>query len=132
MATRQHERFDPERPIYGYCELRNEVTGEFLNREEFQVKNISMGGVNLMSNYPPLINNTYPVLIRYGGEKHPFTVKIVHSRILRFQDRPEGIFRPGVVYATGCQFQFDDDFQKKLISAIIENECGLALAVVTA
>jgi hypothetical protein len=132
MDIRQCERFDPETPVYGYFELTQEVTGEFLNREEFLIKNISMGGFNLMSNYPPLIGNTYQVLIRYGGEKHSFVLKIVHSRILRFQREPEGIFRPGLVYATGCQIMFEDSFQKNLILGIIQNECHAVQLRVTA
>ena len=39
--------------------MTNEVTGEFLNREEFVIKNISMGGINVMSNYPPIIGDSY-------------------------------------------------------------------------
>jgi hypothetical protein len=125
MGTRTFERFDPAAPIFGYFELTNEVTGEFLNREEFVIKNISMGGVNLLSNYPPLIGNSYQVLIHYGEEKHAFNLKIVHSRILRFQSQPEGIFRSGVVYATGCQISFENEFQKKLVLGIILNDCGI-------
>jgi hypothetical protein len=125
MGTRILERFDPESPIFGYFELTNEVIGEFLNREEFMIKNISMGGVNLLSNYPPVIGDSYQVLIHYGGEKHAFNVKIVHSCILRFQSQPQGIFRPGVVYATGCQIAFENDFQKNLILGIIQNDCGI-------
>jgi hypothetical protein len=132
MQAREFVRFDPEAPIFGYFELTNEVTGEFLNREEFQIKNISMSGLNLLSNYPPVIGDPYQILIHYGGEKHAFTVKIVHSRILRFQDRPEGVFRSGVVFSTGCQVLFDNDFQKNLVLGIIQNDCGVPALAVTA
>jgi len=125
MNIRTDERFDSGIPIFGYFELTQKVTGEFLNREEFQIKNISTGGANLLSNYPPLIGNSYQVLIHYGGEKHPFTVRIVHSRILRFQGEPDGIFRVGVVYATGCQILFENEFQKNLILGIIRSDCGI-------
>jgi hypothetical protein len=126
MSARNTERFVPGGTIFGYFELAHEVTGEFLNREEFQIKNISMGGANLMSNYPPIIGNSYPVLIHYGGEKHLFTVTIVHSRILRFQGKPDGIFRPGVVYATGCQILLENEFQKSLVLGIIQNDCRIS------
>lgn len=132
MNIRTHERFDPEAPIFGYFELTGEVTGEFLNREEFLVKNLSMGGINVLSNYPPLIGNVYPVLIHYGGEKHAFTVNVVQSRIQRIQKLPEGVFRPGVVYSSGCQILFENDFQKNMVQGIILNECGNADTAVTA
>ena len=125
MEMRMSERFDPESPIFGHFELTNEVTGEFLNREEFQIKDISMGGLNILSNYPPLINNSYPVLIRYGDEKHPLTVSIAHSRVLRFQKQPEGVFRPGMVYSSGCRILFESDRQKRLVLGIIQNDCGI-------
>ena len=54
---RKYERFDPAIQINGYFELNKEVTGEFRNREEFLIKNISSKGFNLISNYPPAIGD---------------------------------------------------------------------------
>jgi hypothetical protein len=123
-ARRKFERFDPAVPIFGYFELTNEVTGEFRNREEFLIKNISLGGFNLISNYPPVIGNPYQIFVNYGREKHEFKVKIVHSRILRFQDQPESILKPGLVYATGCEVAYENAVQKTLVLEIIKNDCG--------
>jgi hypothetical protein len=123
-VKRKHDRFDPTIPIFGYFELTNEVTGEFRNREEFLIKNISMGGFNLISNYPPAIGLPYQIFINYGKEKHEFKVKIVHSRILRFQDRPEGVLKAGVVYATGCEIAEENEDQKTLVLEIIKNDCA--------
>ncbi len=124
MQKRRFERFDPAVPIFGYFELTHEVTGEFRNREEFLIKNISMGGFNLISNYPPIIGDPYQIFINYGKEKHEFRVKIVHSRILRFQSQPEGVFKPGVVYSTGCEIDYENLEQKNLVLEIIKNDCG--------
>jgi len=121
---RKHERFDPAHPIFGYFELTNEVTGEFRNHEEFLIKNISLSGFNLISNYPPTIGNPYQIFVNYGKEKHEFKVKIVHSRILRFQGQPESVLRPGVVYATGCEIADENAVQKDLVLEIINNDCG--------
>jgi hypothetical protein len=43
---RKNERFDPAIPINGFFELTQVVTGEFRNREEFLMKNISLGGAS--------------------------------------------------------------------------------------
>jgi hypothetical protein len=123
-AERKFVRFDPAIPIFGYFELTNEVTGEFRNREEFLIKNISVGGLNLISNYPPAIGNLYQIFINYGREKTEFKVKIVHSRILRFQDQPESVLKTGVVYATGCETAYENDLQKSLVQEIIKNDCS--------
>ena len=123
-TQRKFERLDPAIPIFGYFELTNEVTGEFRNREEFLIKNISLGGFNLISNYPPTIGNSYQIFINYGKEKHEFAVKIIHSRILRFQGQPESVFKTGVVYSTGCEIAYENDAQKNLVLEIIKKDCG--------
>jgi hypothetical protein len=120
---RKYERFDPAIQIDGYFELSKQITGEFRNREEFLIKNISLGGINLISNYAPAIGNPYQVFINYSRQKHEFMVNIIHSRILRFQDQADGIFKPGVVYSTGCEIVFENESQKNLIQEIIKNEC---------
>jgi len=121
---RKYERFDLAIQINGYFELNKEVSGEFRNREEFLIKNISLNGFNLISNYAPAIGNPYQIFINYGQQKHEFMVNILHSRILRFQDQPEGIFNPGVVYSTGCEIVSENDPQKNLIREIIKNDCS--------
>jgi hypothetical protein len=121
---RSYERFDPAITIYGYFELTNEVTGEFRNHEEFLLKNISLNGFNLISNYPPTIGEPYQIFIDYGHEKHEFRVKVVHSRILRFQGAAAGVLKPGIVYSTGCAIGYENAEQKKLVLEIIKNDCG--------
>jgi hypothetical protein len=123
-VQRAFERSHPVVPIYGYFELIREVTGEFRNREEFFIKNISLGGFNLISNYPPVIGDPYQIFINYGREKHEFRVKVIHSRILRFQTLPESVLKPGIVYSTGCEIGFENAAQKNLVLEIIKTDCG--------
>lgn len=120
---RQFDRFDPTGDIAGYFELKSELTGEFSNREEFVIKNISVGGFNLLSNYSPNIGRNYQIFVNYGELKHEFEVEIVHSRIFRYLDKHDGFFRPGVIFSHGCQILFENDGQKILVRDIIKNEC---------
>ena len=108
------------------------MTGEFLNREEFLIKNISMGGFNLISNYPPIIGDSYRSLIRYGRRKarlhrqdHPFPHPALPGPAGR--DFPA---RGGLCHRLPDPFQ--NDFQKNLILGIIQNECGIPAAAATA
>lgn len=120
---RRFERFEPLAPISGYFALTSEVTGEFANREEFLLKNISPASLNLISNFPPVVGSSYQVFINYGREKHEFAVRIIHSRILRFQEQPEKVFKSGVLYSSGCEIIYENDGQKTLVLAIIKNDC---------
>jgi hypothetical protein len=121
---RKFERFDPVTPIFGYFELTKEVTGEFRNREGFLIKNIALGGVNLISNYQPVIGDPYQIFVNYGQEIHEFNVKIIHSRILHFLDKPESVLKTGVVYSSGCEIVYKNEAQKNLVLLIIKNDCG--------
>lgn len=116
---------EPEPAWPGHFALANEVTGEFLNQEEFRVKDIAMGGFLLLSNYSPLIGESYEVRIRYGGGSHPFRLQVVNSRLACIQGRPKGVIKAGMVYAISCRILFESEFQKKLVLTIIQNDCGL-------
>jgi hypothetical protein len=129
---RQNIRFDPAVQIVGYFELCNEVTGEFQNHEEFIIKNISLGGFNLISNFPPAIENKYKIFIHYDNGKHDYEIKVIHSRILRFQDNADGVLKPGIVYSTGCLILDETDQQKDLVLEIIKNDCGYPAPAETA
>ncbi len=129
METRTCGNFDPDGSLSGNFELKSDVTGEFANLEEFQVKNVSMAGFMLLSNYPPLIGDTHHVRIRYGGQPHSFALQVVHSRLTRIQSQPQGVLRAGLVYAVSCRILFESEFQEKLIAAIIQSECGLPAIV---
>ncbi len=121
--NRKYQRFDPAVAIAGYFELSCELTGEFRNHEEFLVKNISLGGFYLLSNYPPAIGDPYQIFVNYGREKYEFRVHIVHSRILRFQEQPESVFKPGIVYASGCEIVYENEVQETWVREIIKNDC---------
>lgn len=123
QENRQHERFEPAIPIPGFYELNGEVLGEFRNREAFRVRNISLGGFNLVSNHAPAIGEPCPIVVHYGEASHEFDVRIVHSRILRFQAAAEGILRAGIVYATGCEILHGNEGQEALIQQIIRDDC---------
>lgn len=121
--NRQFDRFDPAGDIIGYFELKNEVTGQFRNSEEFLIRNISSRGFNLLSNYSPNVGNMYQIFVDYGGRKEEFEIKIIHSRIFRYLNRLESVFRPGIVYALGCQILSETETQKSIVQDIIRNEC---------
>jgi hypothetical protein len=124
FKERAHIRFDTVDEVSGYFGCINDLTGGFADNERFMVKNISLGGFNLISNYQPAIDNDYQIFINYQEIKIAFAVKVVYTRVFRFQTDLESILKPGIVYSIGCQIQFDNDSQKNLLMDIIRNKCG--------
>lgn len=123
IEHRQYERSEPITNITGYFELEKVVTGEFSNCENFVVKNISIGGYNLLTNYATTIGKNYNIFVNYGRQKYEFLVKIVHSSISHIQESPPNIFRPGVIYSVGCEVVVDRAVHKNLALTIIKNDC---------
>jgi hypothetical protein len=124
IKQRRHIRFDTISDVVGYFGSAKEVTGEFPNRGSFMVKNISLGGFNLISNFQPTVGDSYQVLINYNDAKYEFVVNIIFSNILRFQMEPAGILDPGVVFSVGCEIHYHNEAQKNLIMEMIKNNCG--------
>ena len=124
FKERAHIRFDTVDEVSGYFGCINDLTGGFADNERFMVKNISLGGFNLISNYQPAIDNDYQIFINYQEKKFAFAVKVVYTRVFRFQTDLESILKPGIVFSIGCQIQFENDSQKNLLMDIIRNKCG--------
>jgi hypothetical protein len=124
FKEREHIRFDTVSEVSGYFGCIKELTGGFPSNEEFMVKNISLGGFNLISNYQPVIDNDYQIFINYQKKKFAFAVKVVFANVFRFQTDSESILKPGIVFSIGCQIQFENEAQKNLLMDIIRNKCG--------
>lgn len=120
---RLYNRFDPEIEISGYFELEKEVSGHFRNLEEFIIKDISVGGFNLLSSFSPAIGQRYSIYVKYGKEKHEFVIRVVYSRIHKFLENNEGVFRSGPVFSIGCEIDYNSNTQKDLVVHIIKNDC---------
>jgi len=120
---REHRRFDPAGEIVGYFHLKTELTGEFPDRHEFVIKDISLRGFHVQSNFSPLIGQTYPVYIKYPFQKNEFEIIIIHSHIARIEEQANGVLKPGPVFSIGCQIIYVSEAQKSLIQKIIDTEC---------
>lgn len=124
FKERQHIRFDTVSEVSGYFGCINELIGGFPSNEEFIVKNISLGGFNLISNYQPAIDNDYQIFINYQEKNFAFAVKVVYARVFRFQTDADGVLKPGIVFSIGCQIHYHNEVQKNLLMDIIRNKCG--------
>lgn len=124
FKEREHIRFNIVSAISGYFGCINDLTGGFPGNKEFIVKNISLGGFNLISNHQPAIGNDYQILINYLEKKFAFAVKIVYARVFRFQIDSESVLKPGIVFSIGCQTYVQNEVQKNLLMDIIRNKCG--------
>ena len=120
---RQYPRYDTASAIVGEFEVEREVSGRFRNTQPFIVKNVSIGGFNLLSNYAPAIGQNFQIYILYNQNKIDFEIKVVHSRIHEFLADEGNVLKSGVVYSNGCEIMQLNDEQRHLILEIIDNNC---------
>jgi hypothetical protein len=124
FKKREHLRFDTVSEVSGHFGCINELTGGFPSNEGFIVKNISLGGFNLISNYQPAIDTDYQIFVNYQEKKFAFAVKVVYAQVFRFQTDADCVLKPGIVFSIGCQIHFNNEAQKNLLMDIIRNKCG--------
>jgi len=120
---RQHPRFDPDTEIPGYFEVKSEVRGHFQNRERFVIKNVSLGGFNLLSNFLPTIGLEYPIYIEYGDGQQEFRVSISQSSIISLAGIDSQYLSRDIVYSIGCEIDRLTEDQKQTVMRIISREC---------
>lgn len=120
---RRNPRFDPATETVGYFELKSEVPGHFPNRERFIIKNISLNGFNLITNFSPSLGLDYPIFVEYGDSPQEFKVEIVQSSIISFEGINSRFLNPGIVYSVGCEISELSEDQKETVIKIISKEC---------
>jgi hypothetical protein len=123
VERRKEPRFDPLFELVGSFFLKEEITGSFKNEGEFIVKNISLRGINIISNFSPQKGAHYSIFLEYGGRKQEFKIKVVHSNVAYMEPQKRSIIKPGMVYSSGCFFQNVKNTHTNLLLAIIKEQC---------
>ena len=119
---RKNKRYDFEIKATDFFGLKTEVKGHFDNEEPFVLKNVGMGGFNIISNYLPDIGTEEVVYIKNEEKLLDFRAKIIYANIIRFTTDKEEIFKPGILYSIGCQIKNLNDDQKEYIRFLIQKK----------
>jgi hypothetical protein len=123
VERRKEPRFDPLFELVGSFFLKDEITGSFKNEEKFIVKNISLRGINIISNFLPKKGTHYSIFLEYEGQKQEFEIKVIHSNIAYMEPQKRSIIKPGMVYSSGCFFQNVKNIHTNLLLVIIKEQC---------
>lgn len=123
VERRRESRFNPLYELVGSFNLKNEITGSFQNKEKFIVRNISLRGLNIISNFSPRKGSHYSIVIEYEGRLQEFEIKVVYSNIAYLESEKRSIIRPGMVYSSGCFFHNVKNIHTNLLLSIIKEQC---------
>ncbi|MBU4268718.1 MAG: hypothetical protein KJ808_07735 [Acidobacteria bacterium] len=124
MDEKRHSlRFDTASYIAGKFEIEREVKGQFRNFQPFIIKNISIGGFNLLSNFSPAVGQCLQISIPYEKKNYNFEIMVVHSRIYKFTPKAGSVLKADIIYSLGCEVTKFNESQKILAMKIIEKDC---------
>lgn len=84
------------------------VRGKLYNVVHFQVHDISLEGINIISNFQPTVGETYSIFIQHGGTARELKIAIVRAEVAGFLDRDDGCFAAGTLFSIGARFSQAD------------------------
>lgn len=89
----------------------NEMKGKLYNVVNFLVQNISRDGLNLVSNFQPVIGASYQIFLfnTRGSEQQDFEIEINRAQVESFDPDKYAALAPGLLYSIGASFINQDE-----------------------
>ncbi len=109
------------RKNYRFDKLK-ETVGEFYNHENFLVKNISLEGINLISNFRAVVGANYVIYLENNNQKLGFEIHVLRAEVHEFNPLETQLFLPGILYSIGARFVNLDAAHNKFVIALLETK----------
>jgi hypothetical protein len=111
---------DQKRKTHRYF-LSGEVIGNFANNEKFVLNNLSVEGLQLASNFSPLIGSRYTLKLNHNKEDREFQFQVTHVETGNYKTIEGGAMPLGVQFNVGGKLLNMDDEKRKFIMSILLN-----------
>ncbi len=97
MEKRKNTRFD----------VSQEMKGKLLNVVSFVANNISVDGINLVSNFQPVIGSTYKIYLMHNRDniQQDFEIEINRAEVAVFDSKKYAALPPGLLFLHRRQVQ---------------------------
>jgi hypothetical protein len=84
----------------------NDMKGKLYNVVNFLVKNISQEGLNLISNFQPVIGSSHKIFLLNTSDnsKQDFEIEINRAEVESFNPQKYAALSPGLLYSIGASF----------------------------
>jgi len=101
MEKRRSERID----------AMNEMKGKLYNVVNFLVRNISREGLNLVSNFQPVIGSSYKIFLfnTSDNSQQDFEIEINRAQVEAFDPKKFAALEPGLLFSIGASFANQDE-----------------------
>lgn len=84
----------------------NEMKGKLYNVVNFLVENISKEGLNLISNFQPVLGSSYKIFLFNTGDgtQQDFEIEINRAQVASANPQKYAALSPGLLYSIGASF----------------------------
>jgi len=105
----------------------NEMKGKLYNVVNFLVKNISKEGVNLISNFQPIIGSLYKIFLfnTTDGSQQDFEIEINRAQVESFNDKNYAALSPGLLYSIGASFKNLNEKQLEFLTRFLKKKSAI-------
>jgi hypothetical protein len=114
MEKRKNARFD----------VSQEMKGKLLNVVSFVANNISVEGINLVSNFQPVIGSTYKIYLMHSRDniQQDFEIEINRTEVAAFDSKKYAALPPGLLFSIGAKFKNMNEKQKDVLTSFIKRK----------
>jgi len=102
----------------------DEMKGKLYNVVNFLVKNISKDGVNLISNFQPVIGSTYKIFLfnTTDNNQQDFEIEINRAQVEAFNAKKYGALSAGLLYSIGASFKNPNEKQLEFLIRFLKKK----------
>lgn len=112
MEKRKSARFD----------VSQTMKGKLLNVVSFVANNVSLDGINLVSNFQPVIGAAYRIYLANArdGRQQEFEIEINRAEVAAFDGAKYASLSPGLIFSIGARFKNANDKQKEFLVSFMK------------
>jgi hypothetical protein len=101
-----------------------DIKGKLLNVVSFIANNVSLDGINLVSNFQPVIGSSYKIYLVHTreGTQQEFEIDINRAEVAAYDSRKHAALPPGLLFSIGARFRNMNEKQKGFLAAYIKQK----------
>jgi hypothetical protein len=118
MEKRKNARFD----------VSSDMKGKLLNVVSFVANNISIEGINLVSNFQPVIGAVYKIYLagNRSVEQQDFEIEINRAEVAAFDSKKYAGLPAGLLFSVGARFKDLSDRQREFLVSFMKRKTSAA------
>jgi len=101
-----------------------DMKGKLLNVVSFVANNISLDGINLVSNFQPVIGSVYKIYLinARDGRQQDFEIEINRAEVAAFDSKKYASLSPGLLFSIGARFKNTNEKQNEYLVSFMKRK----------